>query len=125
MLLRALNGLLCLTLLAFVAVQYNDPDGPLWMLYYGVPALWAGVLAWRSGWAREGGDSAVWRQRALWASLVVWAALMVFYWPTMPNFWRKEVWINEETAREGMGLMIAFGAVAVALLTSAWWVRRP
>jgi hypothetical protein len=32
-------------MLLFVAVQYNDPDGPLWMVLYGVPAIWAG-LAW-------------------------------------------------------------------------------
>jgi hypothetical protein len=32
-------------MLLFVAVQYNDPDGPLWMVIYGVPAIWAG-LAW-------------------------------------------------------------------------------
>ncbi|MBI5719407.1 MAG: hypothetical protein HZC37_17205 [Burkholderiales bacterium] len=114
MLLRALNLLLCLVMLAFVAMQYNDPDGPLWMLYYTVPALWAGVMAWR----RDLPQRPRWRA-ALGASLVVWAGLMVFYWPSMPGFWRKEVWWVEETAREGMGMMIAFAVVAFAAVQAA------
>ena len=120
MLLRALNLLLCLLMLAFVAVQYNDPDGPLWMLYYGVPAFWAGMMVWRADLARQ---SSRWRV-AQWASLVVMAGLVIFYWPTMPNFWRKEVWIEEETAREGMGLMIAFVVVAISVATVTIGRRR-
>lgn len=112
MALRALAAVGCLMMVAAAAVQYNDPDGPLWMLYYLVPGFWAGVLAWRPTWACE----TPWRTRALWASLVFSLALMIFYWPPMPNFWRKEVWWVEEEAREGMGLMIAF---AVAVLAGA------
>src|SRR5688500_4249540 len=36
---------LALLMLLFVLVQYNDPDGPLWMVFYGVPAVFAGI-AW-------------------------------------------------------------------------------
>ena len=36
----------------------------------------------------------------------------------MPGFWRKDVWWVEETAREGMGVMIGF-AVLIAVLASA------
>jgi hypothetical protein len=36
----------------------------------------------------------------------------------VPNFWRSAVWLNEETAREGMGLMVAFGVLLVALFTA-------
>lgn len=115
MLMRAVNLLLCLAMLAAVAVQYDDPDGPLWMLYYGVPAFWAGLMVWRRGALPQ--PAAPWRL-ALWASLAVWAGLTVFYWPGMPGFWRKEVWWVEETAREGMGMMMAFAVVVVAWLTS-------
>lgn len=119
MLLRALNLLLCGLMLAFVAVQYNDPDALLWMLYYGVPGFWAGLMVWR----RDQPQRPRWRA-ALWASLVVWAGLMVFYWPTMPGFWRKEVWWVEETAREGMGMMIAFVVVAAVAAQAALARRR-
>lgn len=115
MLMRGVNLLLCLAMLAAVAVQYNDPDGPLWMLYYGVPAFWSGLMVWRRGALPL--PAARWRL-ALWASLAIWAGLMIFYWPGMPGFWRKEVWWVEETAREGMGMMIAFAVVVVAWLTS-------
>lgn len=115
MLIRAFNLLLCLAMLAAVAVQYNDPDGPLWMLYYGVPAFWAGLMVWRGGALPQ--PVGPW-QMALWASLAVWAGLTLFYWPAMSDFWRKEVWWVEESAREGMGMMIAFGVLVVAWLTS-------
>ena len=118
MLVRAFGALSCLAMLAFVGVQYNDPDGPLWMLYYAVPACWAAVIVWRPAWPTQ----TALRVRALWASIVLWAGLMIFYWPTMPGFWRKDVWMQEETAREGMGLMIAF-AVIVAAATAAYWSR--
>lgn len=119
MLLRALNLLLCLAMFAFMAVQYNDPDGPLWMLYYAVPAFWAAATAWR----RDLAQRPLWRA-ALWASLAVWAGLMVLYWPPMPGFWRKEVWWVEETAREGMGMMLAFVVVALAAVQAALARRR-
>jgi len=43
----------------------------------------------------------------------------VYYWPTMPGFWRKEVWRVEETAREGMGVMIG-QLVLLAVLAATW-----
>jgi hypothetical protein len=45
---------------------------------------------------------------------------VIFYWPTMPGFWRKEVFMAEETAREGMGVMIAL----MVLLTALFSTRR-
>ncbi len=42
----------------------------------------------------------------------------VYFWPRMPGFWRHEIWWEEETAREGMGMMI----VVMFLLTA--WVAR-
>jgi hypothetical protein len=42
---KYLFAILALLMALFAAVQVNDPDGPLWMLLYGVPAIWAGI-AW-------------------------------------------------------------------------------
>lgn len=115
--LRILNTLLGVAMLGFTAVQYNDPDGLLWALYYLVPAVWAFIAAYRLELARSGLG-----QRLLWASLAIWLGLVIFYWPAMPNFWLKEVWMQEETAREGMGLMIAWLAVLTACVTAR---RKP
>lgn len=111
--LRLLNVLTCLTMLGFAAVQYNDPDWLLWVFYYGVPAFWAFMAAFR----RRAFTSVQWLGW-LWASLAAWGVLVWYYWPQMPNWWLKSVWINEETAREGMGLMIAFVALAIALMSA-------
>ena len=44
---RYLNAFLCVLLTLFTIVQYNDPDAPLWILIYGLPAIWAGLAAYR------------------------------------------------------------------------------
>jgi Transmembrane family 220, helix len=110
---RPLNILLGLVMVAFVVVQYNDPDGPLWAFYYAVPAAWAFIVALRPQVLRAPATKGL-----LWASVAVWFGLMVFHWPQMPNFWRKDVWWVEETAREGMGMMIAWVVVVVAALSA-------
>ena len=110
---RYLNILLLLAMLGFAVVQYNDPDALLWMAYYAVPAAWAFLAAFRLPLVRS-----AWGQRALWASIAIGLAVAVAYWPTMPGFWRPEVWQHEEAAREGMGLMIAWGVLLVALITA-------
>ena len=46
----------------------------------------------------------------------------VYYWPRVPGWWRKDVWWNEETAREGMGMMIVTVTLLVILFT-AWRAR--
>lgn len=110
---RYLNIFIGLMMLGFVGVQYNDDDGLLWAFYYAVPAAWAFTSAFRLDLARTPIGS-----RLLWASLAVWLGLVVFYWPQMPNFWLPVVFNAEETAREGMGLMIAWLALLVAALTA-------
>jgi Transmembrane family 220, helix len=110
---RIVNVLLGLVMAAFVAVQYNDPDGPLWVFYYAVPAAWAFLVALRPQALRAPAATGL-----LWASVAVWFGLMVFYWPQMPDFWRKDVWWVEETAREGMGMMIAWVVVVIAAFTA-------
>lgn len=110
---RYVHMFLCLTMLGFAAVQYNDPDGLLWIVYYIVPAGWAFLAAFRHEVLRAP-RTLPW----LWASSAAWLGLVIFYWPTMSGFWRREVFMAEETAREGMGLMIAFAVIALALITS-------
>ncbi len=114
---RYLNGFLCVIMILFVAVQYNDPDYAFWMVIYSIPAVWAGVAALRP--AVLACDLCI-------AGLVLMTAAAVagtvYYWPTMPGWWRKDVWWIEETAREGMGMMIVTVTLSVVLFT-AWRAR--
>lgn len=108
--------LLGLLMVAFAAVQYNDPDALLWIVIYLVPAAWAFAAAFRPLGVRTLAG-----ERLLWATTAIGVGAMVFYWPTMPQFWRRDVWWVEETAREGMGVMIG---VAVLLVVLAWSLAR-
>ena len=112
--LRILNIVLGVTMLGFTAVQYNDPDMPQWALMYAVPALWMYAVTFRLESVRASVDLT----RLLWATVAYYVVAVIFLWPAMPNFWRKEVWMVEETAREGMGIMIALAVVLVALLNT-------
>ena len=114
---RALNICVMALMILFAAVQYNDPDGPLWVAIYAVPAFWAGVAAFKIDQAVQG----------IWFSILCICfasqlAVMIYYWPTTPSFWRQEIWWEAETAREGMGAMIAVAAIAIAL--ASVWNRR-
>lgn len=108
---RLLNIVLCLLMVVFIAVQYNDPDGTMWMVIYAIPAVWAAIAAFRRGWLRH---------RLAHALLLfcIFAAVagMIYFWPTTPGWWRQEVWWEVETAREGMGLMIVSIVLFVAWL---------
>jgi len=115
---RYVNILLGVVMLGFAAVQYNDPDALLWIIIYLIPAAWAFAAAFRLPQVRSPAG-----ERLLWASLVVGAAMKVYYWPTMPEFWRKDVWWVEETAREGMGVMIGLAVLFVVLATVL--LRKP
>ena len=104
---RYVNTVLCLLMLLFAGVQHNDPDGPLWMLVYAVPALWAGLAAFRPRLVARPVP------QSLLLGCVALAALgIVHYWPDTPRWWASDVWWEVETAREGMGMMI----VALVLL---------
>lgn len=115
---RYVNMLLGLLMVAFAAVQYNDPDALLWMAIYLVPAVWAFAAAFRLVQVRSQAG-----ERLLWLSVAVGVGTTVYYWPTMPGFWRKDVWWVEETAREGMGVMIALAVLLVVLATAL--LRKP
>lgn len=115
---RVVHGVLFLAMLGFIGVQYNDPDGPVWMVIYALPAAWAFLAAFRPAVLRSAG-ARPW----LWLSLLVGLAGVVYYYPQMPGFWHKEVWWAEETAREGMGVMIGFGVILLAFLSSLGGAR--
>lgn len=110
--------LLGLLMAAFAAVQYNDPDALLWIVIYLIPAAWAFAAAFRP--ARV---ASIAGERLLWATFAAAVGATVFYWPTVPNFWVKDVWWVEETAREGMGMMAALAVVVVVL--AATLLRKP
>lgn len=110
---RYLYVLPALLMIAFAAVQYNDPDALVWATIYLIPAAWALLAAFRPRLLQAPAGKSL-----LWASTLAGLVGVIIYWPAMPGFWHKEVWRAEETAREGMGMMIAF-AVLLAVLFSA------
>lgn len=119
---------LAVLMAVFAIVQFNDPDGPLWAAYYGVPAVWAALAAYRPS------ITSTPVARALLALTAVAAlGLTIYYWPPIGGWWREEVWsmsLTEERAariaeqsREGMGIMIATAVVLVVLVAS--YLTRP
>jgi peptidoglycan/LPS O-acetylase OafA/YrhL len=105
---RILMGSLCLFLLLFAAVQYNDPDPEIWVPLYTLGAIWTGLAAFapRLLWARP----ASW---LLLISVVAAAMGVAYYWPDHVQWWRQEVWWVDEGSREGMGVMILATCVAL------------
>ena len=116
---RYLYAFLGLVMLLFAVAQYNDPDGPVWALIYGIPAVWAGVAAFRPDLLRRPGGLVL-----LLASLAAAVALTIWLWPAAPGWWRQEVWWESETSREGMGLMLVTLVLAAVLLASLSWGAR-
>ena len=108
---------LALIMLLFVLVQYNDPDGPLWMLFYGVPAVFAGIA-----WFRPHLLAGTTPLMLLSGTVLVGLVLVVVLWPPAEEWWRSDVWWESEASREGMGLMIA-AAVLVAVLSRSLLLR--
>lgn len=115
---RYVHIVLGLLMVAFAAVQYNDPDALLWIVIYFVPAAWAFAAAFRPARVRSLAG-----ERLLWATVAIGVGTTVSYWPSVPNFWLKDVWWVEETAREGMGVMIGLAVLVVVLATSL--LRKP
>jgi hypothetical protein len=121
---RFVFAVLAVLMVLAAAVQYNDPDGPLWMLYYGVPAVWAGVAA-----ARPRALAARTGRILLFGCVAAALVLTLLYWPPVAGWWRHETWsmgLTEpraaelaEQAREGMGIMIAT-AVLLAVLAASF-----
>lgn len=116
---RILNAILCLMMILFIVVQFNDPDGPFWALIYAVPAIWAGLVAFRLSAITSGRAFS-----ALGAFVLAGFVMTAIYWPRTPGFWKQDVWWETETAREGMGIMIATFVLLVAMFT-IWRARKP
>lgn len=116
---RVLCGILCVVLIGFAAVQYNDPDALLWGTAYGAGAAWCGLAALR--------PALLHRTPARWllaASVVLAGVGLAVFWPDADRWWSMDVWWPEasgETSREGMGMMVL--AVAV-LLAATFGLRR-
>jgi hypothetical protein len=108
---RYVNGFFCVLFVLFAVVQYNDPDAVLWILIYGVTAVWAGLAAFRP--ARFAHNRLL--LGAFGVTLVAMAAGAVYEWPQSIADW----WDNE-FVREGLGLIIA----TVALLVVAYTLTR-
>ena len=104
---RALAAFMLLPLGASVFVQYNDPDGIVWMFIYGYSILITvpAIFGLYSGWSIPG-------------------ALGYFlgFVYLVPSF--ESPYLKSELTREGGGLLIAF--VWMAVLVVAWYrVARP
>ena len=110
---RIVAAVFCVLMILFAAVQYNDPDVIFWGSIYGLAAVFCGIAAFAPG--LLGGRGA---QMVLAATLVLAVAGVWWFWPDVPGWWRKAVWMEAETAREGMGMMIAAAAFAIAMLVS-------
>ncbi|MGB7302350.1 MAG: transmembrane 220 family protein [Burkholderiaceae bacterium] len=108
---RILNMVLGLLMVVFAAVQLNDPDTFIWIVYYLIGATWALMAAFKLNWVQ----SAIGRI-LLWLSLAVAFAGVIVYFPKMDKFWERDVWWVEETAREGMGIMILFLVLLAVLI---------
>ena len=93
----------------FAAVQYNDPDALYWGAIYGIAAVWTGIAALRPALFSKSAVSTLFL-----VSLVLALAGVWYHWPQSPEFWKQDVWWNTETAREGMGMMIAAFALLFA-----------
>jgi Transmembrane family 220, helix len=109
---RYVSGMLCVILVAFAVLQYDDPDGPLWAAIYLLAAFWPGLAALR--------PAAFAIRPALrygaWASVALFALGCAWLAPTI-----GADWIHVEEAREAIGFAICAAAVLVAI----WSARRP
>ena len=111
---RYVNGLFCVVFVLFTIVQYNDPDAILWILIYGITALWAGLAAFRPMQFAH-------NQLLLALFGVGFLALIAGAIYDRPHSIAD--WYENEVVREGLGLIIATVAFLVVAFT-LWHVRH-
>jgi Transmembrane family 220, helix len=122
---RYVNGFFCVVLVLFTIVQYNDPDAILWILIYGISAVWAGLAAFRP--ARFAHNQLL--LTVFGVTLVAIAGGAIYDWPqSIAEWWQNEVVRggmspDYEVVREGLGLIIATVALLVVAYT-LWRARR-
>ena len=114
---KFVNLFLCFLMFLFICVQYNDPDGFLWALIYIVAGTWAGLAGLHP-------EKVINRSAIILLNMCVFAGvlLMFYFWPDTPQFWKKDVWWVTETAREGMGIMVA-NIVLLSASVTIWRAR--
>lgn len=110
---RPVNAILMLLMILFVAVQYNDPDGKLWMALYAIPAVWTAIAVFKHTalGTRIG-------KTLLGLCLIASCFGIYWFWPDVPGWWQQAIWWETETAREGMGMMIIAIVLAIVWFTS-------
>jgi hypothetical protein len=111
---RYLDAGLCFLLMLFTIVQYNDPDAPLWIIIYGLPAIWAGLAAYSPGAFAQN----QWLRGALGLNDLAIAAGAIYMWPTDIT-----IWWEKEQVREGLGLIITTLSLLVVVYT-LWRLRH-
>jgi len=111
---RFVNGFFFVVMVGFAAVQYNDPDAILWILIYGLTALWAGLAAFRPA-------SFAHNQLLLAAYGVTLVAIVVGAIYDRPHSIFD--WHENELVREGLGLIIATAVLLVVAFT-LWRIRH-
>ena len=114
---KIINIVLCALMFLFICVQYNDPDGLVWALIYSVAGSWAGVAGIRP-------EKVINRIAIILLNICIFIGvlLMFYFWPDTPQFWKKDVWWVTETAREGMGIMVA-NIVLLSASITVWRTR--
>lgn len=110
---------LCVLMVLFAGVQYNDPDFYFWVPVYLVPAAWAALAAFRPDTLRRNVP-----RLGLIATTILAVVGVGYYWPKDARWWRQDVWWESELAREGMGIMIVAAVVIVVMVGSLLAGRR-
>jgi len=108
---RAVHIFLCVILLLFAALQYNDPDWSYWGLVYLLAAGWSALAAEAPQRLQSWPPARVGAPVSVLLFLVGFASLAHQLGPG---------WIHDEEAREALGYLIC--AVTTAL--AVWDARR-
>jgi hypothetical protein len=116
---RILNFVLAVMFLVFAFLQVNDPDPVLWILIYGIMAVFC-VMAMFAYYPRK----------VLWGALIALLAYSVIYVPGVREWWgtpdhsalfdnvAKMEHLYIEEAREFLGLMICVIVLVFYLIVS-------
>lgn len=114
---RIVSIIMFVLLLLCIAVQYNDPDGWVWMLIYAVGT----VVTWQ----------------AIRGKYTVWAPVAMAFYLAAALYWTPNEMVEHpenllldlrmhekgvEEVREDIGLYLC--AIWMAVLTVMWWLNR-
>ncbi len=107
---RIVSGICAILLIVFAGVQHNDPDVLFWGPVYAGGAVLCALAALRPQIYARAPAGLVYA-----AALLASLAGTVWFWPSTAQWWMQEVWWEDETAREGMGMMVLVTALLLAL----------